>query len=385
MRAERATSIAIQTDLFGTLSLDQPRRAANTTLDLDRLVDDTRRAVAPDAREHVFDVRLEPRGSGVAVVGQATAGADELVRVLEARLGKRLVTDAVERLPARGAALDRVTVSAPFAPVHGRPSVAAPLTSQYVLGQRLEVLGGDGGAWLRVRGGDGYLGWVNRGYVTNGVPELHDPVISLGAPLLPFGARVERVAADRVRLPNGRELDVDPASLVSDASLAARFPKDPEAIVASALAWRGTPYVWGGVTREGTDCSGLTQSVFRMHGVELPRDADQQSRAGAAVTDRLDFTKLRAGDLLFFSENGEKVTHVALSLGGSRIVHASLRNGGVAVDDLAGDSDVAKKYAGWFVTARRVLGDASPIGRLGGSNGLAPEHGSHDAREQLAR
>ena len=83
----------------------------------------------------------------------------------------------------------------------------------------------------------------------------------------------------------------------------------------------GVPYVWGGKTAKGFDCSGLVQHVFRLHGILLPRDSDQQSRFGQKK--KLgDIDALSTGDLLFFGKSDTQITHVALYLTNGLFLHA---------------------------------------------------------------
>jgi cell wall-associated NlpC family hydrolase len=120
-------------------------------------------------------------------------------------------------------------------------------------------------------------------------------------------------------------------------------------VAASAVPlFAGASYLWGGVTPWGADCSGFVQTLFRLHGVELPRDAWQQALAGApapaAVAD------LAPADLLFFSDRDDsRVTHVGVALGGSRMAHVSLGRGGFAVERLddASDPYVARLREQW--------------------------------------
>jgi len=105
------------------------------------------------------------------------------------------------------------------------------------------------------------------------------------------------------------------------------------------------------------DCSGLVQAVFWLHGVALPRDSDQQSRTGEEIEVADDFSNLNPGDLIYFSETPARVSHVAISLGGSQIVHSALTNGGVELNDLSGDLDLDVRLRSLFTIARRVLPD----------------------------
>jgi len=120
-----------------------------------------------------------------------------------------------------------------------------------------------------------------------------------------------------------------------------------------ALRWfDGAPYLWGGRTEWGIDCSGLAQSVYATRGIPLRRDSDQQVSQGREIPLDPRGAGYEAGDLLYFAENG-RVSHVALWAGAGRIVHSALSRGGVARDDLFGDTPLARRLREGLVAVRR--------------------------------
>jgi cell wall-associated NlpC family hydrolase len=120
----------------------------------------------------------------------------------------------------------------------------------------------------------------------------------------------------------------------------------------TALALLGTPYVYGGTSRTGLDCSGFVLQVFGPFGVRLPRQSADQARAGVAV----EMTDLQAGDLLFFDTEGRgRVTHVGIYLGDGTMANANSYKGRVAIDQFQADRYWAPRYLG----ARRVMGAAA--------------------------
>ncbi|WP_028593889.1 NlpC/P60 family protein [Paenibacillus assamensis] len=119
-----------------------------------------------------------------------------------------------------------------------------------------------------------------------------------------------------------------------------------DAVINTAYSYLGVPYVWGGTTPAGFDCSGFLNYVFGKHNVELPRTAhDIYKNAGTAVKNP------QKGDLVFFSSSGSRITHIGIYLGDNQYIHASSgKVKGVTVSSL-GSSWSSKTYVG----AKRVL------------------------------
>jgi gamma-D-glutamyl-L-lysine dipeptidyl-peptidase len=224
------------------------------------------------------------------------------------------------------------------APILAAPTVRSEQVSQLVLGETVSVLE-HSGDWRRVcTHGDGYNGWVNAGYLheandaavedwrtrADGWSEaalLRLDDVSLA---LPLRARVILDGTVAV-LPDGRRGRIAGGSIrpASEVQAAAR------AVAPERWAldhFQGSPYLWGGVTPWGVDCSGLVQTTFAARGVTLPRDSSQQAGCGKAIAP--DVT--RPGDLLFFrGESSDGITHVAFAGEGDSLVHSTLSCGGV--------------------------------------------------------
>jgi cell wall-associated NlpC family hydrolase len=121
---------------------------------------------------------------------------------------------------------------------------------------------------------------------------------------------------------------------------------DRDVVMTKIIELINTPYLWGGTTTNGIDCSAFVQTVFRRAmGIELPRTSIMQSTVGEEVN-RED---LRFGDLVFFNTIGRRISHVGIYIGESYFAHSS-SNGGVKVSSLNEDY-----YNSRFVTARRVI------------------------------
>jgi hypothetical protein len=254
---------------------------------------------------------------------------------------------------------ESVTAVAAIAPMLCDPDVKTTQVSQLLHGHIARVVERRG-LWLHVQSADGYEGWVHQGYVVTVPEELVTPVttgwddprpLSLGCTVrdaqgatrkLPLGALItegeERVGGLAMTLDERRH----------------SFPPLADSITASATTFfEGTSYEWGGVTPWGCDCSGLVHSSFHLHGVHVPRDAWQQATTGEPVGGLGD---VRPADLLFFSDEPDgRITHVAISMGGTRVVHLALGRGGYAIDDLNSGDDYTNLLLERFRFARRIL------------------------------
>jgi hypothetical protein len=330
---------------------------------LERTIDDLRRRWVPDARLGVFEVRVEDAPRRLA--GQTTSrDALEALR----RLGGDAGLD-VDLTPLPDASLGGDTaaiLTAAIAPLLEHPKLNAARVNEVLHGEPLALLERRDG-WLRVRVGDGYHGWMHAGYVATGAEDWAadwtgratarslglEVVTPDGRRRLPIGARVAPRRDGTVELADGRVATVKAGAARAEAEIRteARMLAVPEL----ALRWfSGAPYLWGGRTEWGIDCSGLAQSVYAARGIALLRDSDLQVTQGGEVPVDPRGAGYEAGDLLYFAENG-RVSHVALWAGGGagRIVHSALSRGGVSGDDLFGESAIGRRLRGQLVAVRR--------------------------------
>ena len=245
----------------------------------------------------------------------------------------------------------------PIAPVLREPRAAATQETQILLGHCAEVTGSEG-KWLRVRGADGYEGFLHEGYTE----------AAEGADCAQWGWESEGAMSmgGSMRDAKGATIDLPLGALIrSGKPLAGRsfdlvkrreiFPATPDAIVASATGlYQGTYYQWGGITPWGADCSGMVQTVYALHGTKLLRDAWQQATQGVLVEGGLD--ALRPADLLFFSDREDgHITHVAMAIAPRRVVHLAVGRGGHCIESFDQPDDYVTGLIRNFRFARRIL------------------------------
>jgi gamma-D-glutamyl-L-lysine dipeptidyl-peptidase len=248
--------------------------------------------------------------------------------------------------------LFRARIATAIAPMHEEPRVASQQVSQQLAGHDVEVVDVEGD-WFRARGADGYEGWIHAGFLER-PPEQDDPerLISLGCITECAGERRRTLPLRAILRHDERVLDGDAVSVQQVRGL---YPLSASAIAASARElFRGTSYVWGGVTPWGADCSGLVQSTYGLHGRVLPRDAWQQAELGTRVEGG--FEALAPGDLLFFTDRmDKKITHVGIAQGPNEMVHLALGRGGYARENLQSNEGYVAKLRERFLFAKRLL------------------------------
>jgi cell wall-associated NlpC family hydrolase len=330
-----------------------------------RAVDDIRRKWVPDGRLGVFDVSID-----------ASAGAQHAAPLLNGATTSRDARDALRRLAGESGLIEKVVllpnevpapaaiVTAAVAPLQGEPKVSTPRVTEALHGEPLDVLE-NREDWLRVRAPDGYIAWIHAGYLATGPSGWSedwqqrataralsaDIVTPDGRRRLPTGARVA-LRRGVVELADGQRGAVAAGSVRREQEL--RVEARHLALPELAQRWfAGAPYLWGGRTEWGIDCSGLVQAVYGARGIALPRDSDQQFGQGREIAMSADGKGYEAGDLLFFADRG-RVSHVALWAGAGTIVHAALSRGGVGSDRLFGDEPRMRRLRDALVGVRRL-------------------------------
>lgn len=214
-------------------------------------------------------------------------------------------------------------------PIRAEPSDMSEMVSQMLYGDHFKILESRK-KWSRIRlAFDNYEGWVdNKQFAT--ITEAN---------YAEFETRPSMLSADVVDIITGPDNQLFSLCLGSNVSvcgflthhfegkyIAGVLPK--ERLVETALLYLNSPYLWGGKTPFGIDCSGFTQMVYKLNGYKLLRDASQQATQGEALSF---IEESEPGDLAFFDNDEGKITHVGIIMKDNYIIHA---HGKVRIDRL---------------------------------------------------
>lgn len=348
------------------------------------------RTFAPDRRTARFDVRVVQEDGRARLVGEtdqpeALQSLEAFVEATYPAIPQTIALWPDSALGDRHWALAAVAV----ANLRAEPRHSSELVTQVLMGTPLRVKTRQG-SWFLVQTPESYLGWVDGGGMVRFTRDelearrqrahlvVLEPQLALRdepredaqvvGDLALGGKVLQRNDAapmgwQAVELPNGQAGFVPAPSVAPFEAWANGLRVDPEGVVQTALQFRGVPYLWGGTSVRGFDCSGFTKTVYLLHGLILPRDASQQIREGITVDAERRWERLNPGDLLFFgvpatAERAERVIHVGIWIGNNRFIHAS---GQVRINSVdPQDPDYDAFEVGRYLRTQRLQPEALP-------------------------
>jgi len=351
----------------------------------ENLIQEISQKYVPDKRVGVFDVKIYERENVLILKGETTVKEAKYELVSKLKQNSVNVIDSVIILPSPELG-DKVygVINVSVANMRAKPAHQAELVNQVLMGNSVKILKRHG-YWFFVQTEppENYLGWIEEGglkiFDLNGFEKWakmekiiftdyfgfvysHKDKKSIPVSDLVMGD-ILGVVKDEGRwifvfLPDGRTGYVEKNQVENLEKWRKNVSLNVDNLINTAKKFVGFPYLWGGTSVKGFDCSGFTKVVFKMNGFELPRDADQQSYLGVEIDPGKDFENLKPGDLLFFgqkSEEGkpEKITHVGIYLGNKEFIHCS---GKVSIDSFDPKAPNFNEYRyKTFVKAKRLI------------------------------
>ncbi len=351
------------------------------------LIEGIRRQFAPDKRTAIFEVALSETG----VLSGKTNLPDARQALLEKLNAAKIpFTDSLQTLPAATLGADTLgVVRLSVVNVRSTPEQSGELATQALLGMPLRVLDRQGG-WYRVQTPDQYIAWLEGGsfrrldragfdrwgrarklIVTSNQTTSRAEASPITLPVsdLVAGDLLENLGETgtyfQAGYPDGRRAFILKTEAQPYDAWLDKLKISENSLVQTGQRFLGLPYLWGGTSAKGVDCSGFTKTVYFLNGYVLPRDASQQALTGEAIDTKTGFETLRPGDLLFFGKKRDdgtdrehpfRVVHVAMWIGNGRFMHASDMVQINSFDPAAPDYDAYNHQR--FLFAKRLLGTA---------------------------
>ena len=357
------------------------RMSSRVPGELIQIVEDIKARHAPDSRLELYQIDLKKSGSRIFVMGEMTDAQikTHLLDSLRKAKPEYTVVDSVTLLPEKDMSPNSYgIVRISVAQMRRKPARSSEQVSQTLLGTVLRLYKEKDGFYF-VHNWDRYLGWVaksslvrvdslsaarwqegsrlvcvaNYGLVWDRSHTRGNAIVALvpGAVLKKVGRRGGWI---EVETPDGLTGWVEKDQIMDEAKFL-RIRANPDRIAATTHRFLGIPYLWGGTSAKGLDCSGLVQTVFRLNNVPLPRDANQIALEGQTVDITDGFGSLQKGDVLFFGSKPERITHCAVYLGDGRYIHSTTSSSKVVMNSLYPDDPLYYEYLHEIIRAAKRI------------------------------
>lgn len=348
------------------------------------IVKNVKEKFAPDKRVAVFNIEVEQPEKKIVIKGETNLleAKQELIRTLDGEAIK--YEDKIEVLPSKELG-DKIygVINLSVSNVRTNPDHPAELSTQSLLGTPIKVLKKGQWGFFLVQTPDNYISWLDDdGFQLMNETEWNEwkqsqKIIYTNE----FGWAYEKpdkssqhisdlVAGNLLKIlneekdfyfvefPDNRTAYVLKSESEKFDQWYSSLNPSGESILSTAYRFMGVPYLWGGTSSKGMDCSGFTKTVYFLNGIILPRDASQQVHTGELVDTKNGWENLQAGDLLFFGskadgERKERITHVAIYIGDGDFIHAA---GRVRINSFNKARPYYSEYRdNAFIRAKRIL------------------------------
>lgn len=312
----------------------------------DQQVEIIQQKYVPDQTLDLFSAEIEKDRNAWVLKGETTIpeAGTELLNYADSVLGNNYSNEFIKLPhPSLGDSVYGI-VKVSVANIREKPRHSAQLVDQNIMGQTLLLLKYDRG-WYLIQTEYGYIGWMtgdsfiridssgldnwenkDKVRISKLYPLVYSKPDENAEPVTDVVLNAILVMKEKgsswsiVMTPDGRSGYIKTRCLTTMETVKLSQEALRENIILTARGMMGIPYLWGGNSSKGNDCSGFTQTTFKANGIELPRDSRQQALMGEEITPDETFSNILPGDLLFFGSE-ERVTHVGVSLGGAEFIH----------------------------------------------------------------
>jgi cell wall-associated NlpC family hydrolase len=244
-----------------------------------------------------------------------------------------------------------------FVPLRSGPAHKSEMLSQVLFGEKYIIID-QSGKWLKIRTlFDNYAGWIDMDHLQHSQTNDDAKGNVLVKSLLCF-----RPDKTKLVLEPGCEIfnpdyeqktfTAGPNLYTTSEEFNVTFVTNSDSLADTAIKFINSPYIWGGRIPSGIDCSGLTQLVYKIHGITIPRDSWQQSEIGETISF---INESKPGDLVFFDNETGKISHVGMIFSSGLIIHAS---GRVRIDTIDHQGIFKQEIGGYshhLRTIKRII------------------------------
>jgi len=342
----------------------------------------------PDSREDLFDINLSMKGSFLLVSGETTSSEGKKAYIAALLKSTNNLIDSIKVLPDSSLGTKTwALVNVSVCNIRTGPGHNSEMSSQAILGTPVRLLKKKG-SWLLIQTPDRYIGWVDEDALFQTDPAgltawkrspraFYLPAAGTGFDPLTKEAVTDLVAGNILgieeitktgaiaAMPDGRKIELPAGDFTDFDSWKEQCTPTAATLIHGAKLMTGRPYLWGGTSTKGMDCSGFVKTVYFLNGIILARDASLQFRHGAFTDPQNGYNSLKPGDLVFFGRKAEaekpaKATHVGLYMGQGAYINAS---GCVVVDSFdPNHKDYSQVRADHWLGGRTILGSEGTTG-----------------------
>lgn len=356
-----------------------------------QIISEIKKEYAPDPRLAIFDVKYSLGDSSHLILSGKT-NQPKSIPVFKKILDANFLSyeDSISILP-NSFLKDNIygVVKQSVINLRTKPNHAAEMASQALLGMPVLILDESNG-WFQVQTPDNYIAWTEKSSIQSyNLQEMNawtkerkiifwseygssyekPSIKSQRVSDLTMGNVLKYIASEgkfiKVAYPDNRIAYIEKSSC-KDFNQWVNSPNPTrEEIAQTALKLMGIPYLWGGTSLKGMDCSGFTKTIFFLHGIIIQRDASQQARWGGLIETENVFDNIEVGDLLFFGQKKsatqkESITHVGIYLGNRMFIDAA---GNISLNSFDPDDKLFDAYRfKTFVKARNYLNNTGTDG-----------------------